>query len=147
MAGVTAHELAHQWFGDLVTMRWWDDLWLNESFASWMSDKIMKQLHPEVGTDELTAQGTERAKELDAKLTTHAVHREVRDPDHAFNESGITYIKGEAVLEMFETFLGPEVFRQGVIDYLSHHMFANAEASDLWKALSRASARDVERPM
>ncbi len=144
---VFAHELAHQWFGDLVTMAWWDDLWLNESFASWMASKIVKQLHPEVGSEEAAAQATEYAKRIDARLTTHAVRREVRDPDHVFNEGGITYTKGEAVLGMFENFLGPEIFRRGVIDYLNEHKFGSATANDLWKALSRVSGRDVAGPM
>ena len=142
-----AHELAHQWFGDLVTMVWWDDLWLNESFANWMANKVMQEVRPELGTDALSLQDIERAMQQDARLTTHAVRREVLDPDQVYTEPGITYSKGEAILAMFEEFLGAATFRKGINDYLKQHEYGNATSADLWKALSSASGHDIGRSM
>ena len=127
---VTAHELAHMWFGDLVTLAWWDDLWLNESFADWMGDKLVGQLHPELG-DEI-----EDVEQVDASMTRDALHT-----------VGLVYGKGGAVLHMFEGFLGPETFRSAVRAYLAEHAWANADADGFWRALSGAAGRDVAGPM
>jgi alanyl aminopeptidase len=144
LAAITAHEMAHMWFGDLVTMEWWDDLWLNESFASWMGDKITHQVFPQYNMPVRELGGTQRAMLTDARLTTRAIRQSVdafANLDRLFDE--LAYEKGQSVLGMLETWLGPEVFRKGVNGYLKTHEWKNATAADLWKALSAASGRDV----
>jgi len=144
LASIVAHELAHMWFGDLVTMAWWDDLWLNESFASWMGDKITHQLFPQYNTPVRELTGTESAMITDAGLTTRAIRQEVdafANIDRLFDE--LSYQKGQAVLGMLESWLGPEVFRRGVVAYLKEHEWKNAAAADLWRALSAAAGRDI----
>jgi aminopeptidase N len=144
LASITAHELAHMWFGDLVTMEWWDDLWLNESFASWMGDKITHQVFPQYNTTVRELSGTQRAMNTDAGLTTRAVRQGVdafANIDRLFDE--LSYQKGQAVLGMLEGWLGPEVFRRGVVAYLKEHEWKNATAGDLWRALSTAAGRDI----
>jgi puromycin-sensitive aminopeptidase len=144
VAMTVAHEMAHQWFGNLVTMVWWDDLWLNEAFATWTQYKVVDAWRPEwlVWTD------FERMKamplHLDSLIATRPIQAEVRSPEQA-NEmfDGITYNKGAAVLRMFEVFMGPERFRAGVRDYLAAHQGGNATAADLWKALGKASGHPV----
>jgi puromycin-sensitive aminopeptidase len=144
VAIVVAHEMAHQWFGDLVTMEWWDDLWLNEAFATWMEFVIVDQWKPEwnLWTD------FERMKAhplyLDSLRSTRPIQAEVRTPEQA-NEmfDGITYSKGAAVLRMFEVSLGAERFKQGVRAYLAAHQSANAKAAHLWEALAQATGRPV----
>lgn len=142
----TAHELAHMWFGDYVTMRWWDDLWLNESFASWLGDKVSHEVAPEfeLPVDEL--QGTQRAMERDAQRSTRAMRAQVDGFDNMeqlFDE--LAYQKGQAVLGMIEQWIGPEVFQKGVRDYIAAHAWGSAEGADLWSALSQASGNDVSR--
>ncbi len=144
LASTTAHELAHMWFGNLVTMEWWDDLWLNESFASWMGDKMMHQVFPEYHTPVRELRGTQGAMETDARLSTRAIRQSVdafANFDRLFDE--LAYRKGQAVLGMLENWLGPEVFRRGVLEYLKEHEWKNATAVDLWRALSSASGRDI----
>jgi puromycin-sensitive aminopeptidase len=141
---VAAHELTHMWWGDLVTMKWWDDLWLNESFASFVGDKATSALNPqwEYGRDIVREAGP--AFSLDSLRTTHAISMEVRNADEAserFDE--ITYNKGQAVLRMIEGFLGETAFRDGVRIYLRRHREANAAADDFWRALDESSGRDV----
>ena len=148
LVAVAAHELAHMWFGDLVTMRWWDDLWLNESFASWMGDKIADQVFPEGRLGVAQAAGMQSAMRTDARLSTRAMRQPiagVENLDQLADE--LTYDKGQAVLTMFEQWIGPETFRRGVIQYLEAHAQGNATAADLWTALSRAAGRDVAGPM
>ena len=143
----TAHELAHMWFGDLVTMEWWDDLWLNESFASWMGDKVSQEVLPELDMPVAQVADLQRAMITDAQPSTHAIRHEVDafgSMDDAFD--AITYQKGQAVLGMLEHWLGPDAFRRGVRDYISAHANANATEQDLWAALSKASGRDVTGP-
>jgi alanyl aminopeptidase len=145
---VTAHELAHMWFGDLVTMAWWDDIWLNESFASWMGDKVTHETFPETDIAVRSVQGAQYAMETDARLTTRVVRQPVKATDNLmqiFDE--LAYVKGEAVLGMLEVWLGPEVVRKGIRDYLAAHEWGNATAADLWSALSRAAGKDVGRSM
>ncbi len=148
LAEIIAHEQAHMWFGDLVTMEWWDDLWLNESFASWLGDKITQQVFPEFGTAARELEGTARALETDARLSTRAIRQPV-DENVNLNQIAdeLAYQKGQAVLGMFEQWLSPEVFRQGVIAYLDAHAWGNATGSDLWSALSKAAGRDVGAAM
>ena len=145
---ITAHEMAHMWFGDLVTMAWWDDIWLNESFASWMGDKISQETFPETNTAVRSAAGTQRAMVTDGRPSTHAIRQPVKASDNLQQIfDALAYEKGEAVLGMLEAWLGPDVFRAGVRDYLHAHEWGNATASDLWGALSKAAGKDVGRVM
>ncbi len=117
-AGVIAHELAHMWFGDLVTMEWWDDLWLSESFADWMGDKVTHQVFPEFAVDVTAAQSTQNILGQDARATTEAIRRPIDSVASVLQGVGLAYAKGNAVLGMFENWLGPEVFRRGVGAYI-----------------------------
>lgn len=141
---VASHELAHLWFGDLVTMNYWNDLWLNEAFATWMSDKIVARWKPSMETlDEEVALRND-TMQLDARLATRAIRQPIRtkkDIHAAFD--AITYRKGGAVLAMFESWLGETVFRNGVRRYINQHKDGNATAEDLMKALSTEAKRDV----
>jgi len=145
---VTAHELAHMWFGDMVTMEWWDDLWLNESFASWMETKICHELHPEYDLDVSQVRAGQGAMNTDARPSTRAIRKPVLATDNIMQSAdGLTYSKGEAVLSMFEQWLGPEVFRQGIVDYLNANAWGNATAYDLWTSLAKVSGRDIDAAM
>jgi aminopeptidase N len=142
--GIVAHELAHQWFGNLVTMAWWDDLWLNEGFASWMGSRALRQLHPEWGTDLYDALEKDRALSDDARRTTHPIQTPVRDDVRAMDIfDSITYAKSAAFLRMLEGYLGEAPFRDGVRRYLSAHRGSSATTADFWHHLSEASGRDV----
>jgi len=144
-AEVICHELAHMWYGDLVTMAWWDDLWLNESFATWMAFQVVDQWRPEWRMWLDFQHGTAAALELDALRNTHPVYCRVRTAAEASeNFDLITYEKGAAVVRMLERFLGPSHFRRGVRTYIRRHREGNAVAADLWRALSEASKVDVE---
>jgi len=148
LVAIMAHELSHMWFGNLVTMEWWDDLWLNESFASWMGDKITHQLYPELSIDTEEIAGADRAMQTDAKLSTRAIRQHVSANENFLQAADeLAYQKGQRVLGMFERWIGPAKFRQGVIDYLKAHEWGNARAADLWKALGAAAGRDVDAPM
>ncbi len=149
VAIVVAHEMAHQWFGDLVTMAWWDDLWLNEGFASWMEVKAVDHLFPEWGMWELfEAEDMVEAMDLDALRSSHPIEVEVRNP-HEINEifDAISYMKGGSLIRMLERFLGPETFRKGISEYLSKYAYQNASTADLWNALGRSSGQDVRTIM
>lgn len=140
----TAHEISHMWFGDLVTMRWWDDLWLNESFAQWLGDKIAERVHPELAVAPNALLDIQQAYGIDALLSTRAIRQPVTDMENLYEAADVlAYQKGEAVLGMTERWLGPEVFRKGVAAYLKAHAWGNAEGADLWNALGRASGKDV----
>ena len=144
VAEVVTHELAHQWFGNWVTMDWWDDLWLNESFATWMAYKIVAGWKPEWRIWLDFDQGKAAALGLDALRSTHPIHAEVRNPEdmgEAFDL--ITYEKGGAVLRMIEAWLGEEPFRKGIRLYMRRFARGNAVAADLWKALQEASGQPV----
>jgi alanyl aminopeptidase len=135
-AGITAHEIAHMWFGDYVTMAWWNDLWLNESFASWLGSKLVMELHPQWPAGWRSLQRT-RAIDLDQLPAARALRQPItdaRDVRAAFD--GITYAKGETILAMFEQWLGPEKFRDGVRRYVSKHAWANATADDFFASLA-----------
>lgn len=139
--GVSAHELAHQWFGNLVTMEWWDDLWLNEAFATWMGNKITGQLQPQFHTDRGILQGALGAMGADSLATTRRIHQPINDfTEIAAAFDGITYQKGGAVLAMFENFVGEENFREGVRDYIRAHARGNATSTDLIDAIAARSA-------
>lgn len=142
---IVAHEIAHQWFGNLVTMNWWDDLWLNEGFASWMAAKAVAARHPDwqPWLAQL-AEGSADAAALDAREGTHPIVQTVNtidDANLAFDD--ITYDKGLAVLRMLEAYVGEEGFRQGVRDYLNAHLYGNARTQDLWTAVQAASGQPV----
>jgi alanyl aminopeptidase len=140
-----AHELAHMWFGDLVTMSWWDDLWLNESFASWMGAKVTDQVAPEFHVAITEVSGAQGAMTTDSRLTARAIRADVLATDN-FEESfdNLAYEKGEAVLGMLERWLGPETFRRGVVSYIAAHASGNAVADDLWRSLGAAARSDVQ---
>jgi puromycin-sensitive aminopeptidase len=144
VAEVITHELAHQWFGNLVTMAWWDDLWLNEAFATWMSFKIVSAWRPEWRVWLEFDVGRAAAQHLDALVSTHPIRAEVRNPDEAGESFDlITYEKGGAVLRMIEAYLGEEAFREGIRLYMRRHQTANATADDLWGALAEASGQPI----
>jgi aminopeptidase N len=141
---VAAHEMAHQWFGDLVTMAWWDDLWLNEGFASWMATKATAALHPEWEPLLGRIDGREAAIQLDSLRTTHPVVQHittVEQMSQAFD--AITYQKGEAVITMLEDYVGDEGWRNGVRAYVAQHRLGNTQSDDLWQAIERAANRPV----
>jgi len=144
LARFTSHELSHMWFGDLVTMEWWDDLWLNESFAEWMGDKIVTQVYPELDTRVSGLSETEQAYTEDSRLTARTIRQPVTTVANLLSTvDALTYQKGQSVLEMMEAWLGPETFRRGVLAYLKEHEWGNAVEADLWRSLSKASGRDV----
>ena len=151
---VVAHEMAHQWFGDLVTMAWWDNLWLNEGFASWMSAKCTEHFNPdwEVWLHRSVSRNPARrigfskdtAMQADARSTTHPVQQPVKteaEAGSAFDE--ITYQKGQSIIRMLESFLGPDVFRDGIRKYMAAHKYSNTTTADLWDALTEVSGKPV----
>jgi aminopeptidase N len=145
---VLAHEMAHQWFGDLVTMKWWDNVWLNEGFATWMALKPSQALHPEWNANLDAVQATNTALALDALVNTHPIRAKAETPDeiNALFDP-ISYEKAGAVLRMIESYVSPEVFRRGVNVYLRRFMYGNATAEDFWTALTAASGRPVDKIM
>ncbi|WP_434027374.1 M1 family metallopeptidase [[Pseudomonas] boreopolis] len=141
---VTAHELAHQWTGDTVTMAWWDDLWLNEAFATWMQQKITMKLRPEYRADLDRIAGAQRAMDNDSLVSARKIRQPITgngDIETAFD--GITYQKGAAVLAMFESFVGQDAFRTGMRRYIRDHRFGNATADDLVDAIAAAAGKDA----
>lgn len=141
---VAAHEIAHQWFGDLVTMRWWDDLWLNEGFASWMEGRATERLHPEWETEGHAVAGRESAMAVDARATTHPIVQHLTSAlnvDEAFDS--ITYQKGNAVLRMLENYVGADVWQAGVRRYLAQHAYGNTTSDDLWAAVDAVSTTPI----
>jgi len=151
---VLAHEMAHQWFGDLVTMAWWDNLWLNEGFASWMGTKCTAHFNPQwevwlrrnLPRDPTRRVGItkEQAMEGDARSTTHPIQQPIAteaEANSAFDD--ITYKKGQSFLRMLESFLGQDVFRDGIRQYMATHKFSNSTTADLWNALSESSGQPI----
>jgi aminopeptidase N len=139
-----AHEMAHQWFGDLVTMRWWDDLWLNEGFASWMATRTTVKLHPEWHAELGTVDIRERAMALDAVSTSHPIVQHVETVEQA-NQAfdAITYSKGESVIRMLENYLGSDTWRDGVRRYIKDHAYGNTVSDDLWRAMETVTDKPV----
>lgn len=148
VAVVVAHEMAHQWFGDMVTMQWWDNLWLNEGFATWMETKPVAEWKPEWNFSQDDAQDLDQTLNLDAQKTTRTIRAIANTPDE-INEmfDGIAYGKAGAVIGMVEHYLGKEVFRQGVHNYLQAHLYANATAEDFWNAQTANSHLPVDKIM
>jgi puromycin-sensitive aminopeptidase len=145
-AEVIAHELAHMWYGDLVTMAWWDDLWLNEAFATWMAYRVVDAWKPEWRMWQGFEHDRAGALGLDALANTHPIYAPVHSVAEATeNFDLITYEKGAAVVRMIEHYLGPDHFRAGVRIYMERHREGNAVARDLWRALEEASGKEVAR--
>jgi alanyl aminopeptidase len=143
-ADIIAHEMAHQWFGDLVTMSFWNDVWLNEAFASWMEEKTLAPWKPEWRWEANTAGSTSYAMRADSLVSARKIRQEILTSDDIQNAfDGITYDKGAAVIGMFETWIGPEKFQKGIQRYLGEHAHANAGSSDFFAAISAEAGRDV----
>lgn len=148
VAIVVAHEMSHQWFGDLVTMQWWDNIWLNEGFATWMENKCTAALHPEWDISELFAEDEQSTLDIDAQPSTRAIRAQANTPDEIDQMfDGIAYGKAGDVLLMVENYLGAETFRQGVHAYLAAHAYGNATAEDFWNAQTAVSHKPVDRIM
>src|SRR5712691_8234217 len=146
IAAVLAHEMAHQWFGDLVTMRWWDDIWLNEGFATWMANKPLAAAHPEWNIPVDEALENQKALNIDSLMATRPIHVDVRTPEQIEELfDAITYEKGASVMRMVESYVGTETFRKGVNAYVQAHAYGNATSEDFSKALSASSGKPVER--
>ncbi|MEK8052084.1 M1 family aminopeptidase [Ideonella sp. DXS22W] len=142
-----AHELAHQWFGNLVTPAWWDDLWLNESFASWLGDRITAQVLPDAGWDAAPAQARRWAMQADRLASARRIEQPVRvDEDLGNLWDAITYQKGQAVLGMAEAWLGEAAFRAGVQRYMQRHAWGHATSADFFAALAAATPADAALP-
>lgn len=142
LAYVNAHELAHQWFGNLVTMPWWDDIWLNEAFATWMGTRVVSEVYPHYHALLSELASSQGAMEVDSQAAT----RQIRQPVHSDGDifgafDAITYSKGGAVLGMFEGYLGADAFRDGLRLYMARHRFGSATAEDLIHALAEASQK------
>ena len=148
VVSVIAHETAHMWFGDLVTMRWWNGIWLNEAFATFMEHLATDALHPEWHI--WTSFGHTRAQALaiDGLQATRPVEFPVGPPSEAWAMFDVlTYQKGNAILRMMEQYIGPEVFQKGIQHYLSKHRYGNTETNDLWDALEEVSGQPVRSVM
>ncbi len=144
LADVAAHEMAHMWFGDLVTMSWWDDLWLNESFADWMCAKIVEQTHPEYRIYLQQVAAIRGAMRTDALPSVTPIRRPITardDPAQLIDD--ITYSKGKGILGMVENWIGPEKFRTAMRAYFLKHRWGNTTAADLWAAFDTASGENV----
>ena len=148
VAGVVAHEIAHQWFGNLVTMKWWDDIWLNEGFATWAANKPLAAWKPEWQMDVKAAEETQFAMGLDALRSTRAIRTKVETPAE-INEvfDPIAYEKTSGVLNMIEAYVGPDAFRKGVSAYLTRYSSGNAAGEDFWTEMTRVTEKPVNRVM
>ena len=148
VASVIAHEMAHQWFGDLVTMKWWDDKWLNEGFATWMSSKPVAAWKPEWAVNVDNTSDAVNALDLDSLVNTHPIHQPQETQEQVIeSDDAITYSKAAAVLRMLESYLGPETFRAGVKAYLNKYSYRNAAAADFWMAEAATSQKPVDKIM
>jgi aminopeptidase N len=142
--GIIAHEMAHMWFGDLVTMAWWDNLWLNEGFASWMATKASEQFYPQ-WQSWLNGYGAKQfAMALDARRTSHPVQQPIADHSEAVTAfDAITYNKGQALIRMLENYLGEQPFRDGIRKYMAAHAYSNSTTADLWQALEQSGGKPI----
>ncbi|WGS00666.1 M1 family metallopeptidase [Bradyrhizobium sp. ISRA443] len=141
---IIAHEMAHMWFGDLVTMAWWDNLWLNEGFASWMATKASEQFYPQ-WQNWLNGYGVKQfAMALDARRTSHPIQQAIADHSEAVTAfDAITYNKGQALIRMLENYLGAQAFRDGIRKYMAVHAYSNSTTADLWQALESAAGKRI----
>lgn len=148
VAVVLAHEMAHQWFGDLVTMQWWDDIWLNEGFANWMESKPVEAWKPDWNIDLQDVQSNQQAMGLDALRSTRPIRSNASTPAE-INElfDGIAYEKGAAVIRMIERWLGEEAFRKGVNAYIEKFKYGNARAEDFWSTVAHTADKPVDLVM
>lgn len=144
---VMAHELAHQWFGNVVTMPWWDDIWLNEAFATWMGSKVVENLNPEFNAPLSQLGSVHRAMRADSLTAARQIRQPVEN-DHDIRNAfdTITYSKGGGVLEMFERWLGEETFREGVRQHVERHRFGVADFEDLLESLDAVTDKPVVEP-
>jgi aminopeptidase N len=148
IASVIAHEMAHQWFGDLVTMKWWNDIWLNEGFATWMSWKPMAAIKPEWNIPQQEISETLGALVNDSVASVRTIRANAESPaDIQALFDGIAYGKAASVLRMVEAYVGPEVFQKGVNAYLEKHAYANATAEDFWTQIAQTSGKPVDKIM
>ena len=148
VADVIAHEVAHQWFGDLVTAAWWDDIWLNEGFATWMTPHPIAAWQPDWLVSQDVVETSMNALATDGVQNTRPIHQEATSRNEIGSLfDGIAYGKTAAVLHMLESYLGPETFRAGVNLYLKEHAYGNATAADFWNAMARASKTPVDQIM
>ncbi|MDE0031708.1 MAG: M1 family metallopeptidase [Deltaproteobacteria bacterium] len=149
VAIIVAHELAHQWFGNLVTMEWWTHLWLNEGFASWIEFLAVDHMFPEWDMwTQFVYSDFGRALSLDGLKSSHPIEIEVRDPKQISEIfDGISYSKGASVIRMLAAYLGADTFRSGLRRYLERHQYANATTEDLWQALAEESGKPVKQIM
>jgi aminopeptidase N len=144
VAMVIAHEMAHQWFGDLVTMAWWDDLWLNEGFASWMEVKAVDHFYPQWNLSLQAQSSTQEAMRIDAASGTHPIITPIKDVLQASDAfDTITYQKGGAVIRMLEAYVGEDSFRAGVRRYMKDHAYGNTVTDDLWSEIDAVSATKI----
>ena len=148
IASVIAHEMAHQWFGDLVTAKWWDDIWLNEGFATWMSSKPIEAWRPEWNFDLDDVSNTGGSLNTDSLANTRPIHQAAETPGQIMELfDGIAYGKAAAVLRMVEAYLGEKTFEAGVNAYLQKHQYGNATAADFWNAQAETSKKPVDKIM
>jgi aminopeptidase N/puromycin-sensitive aminopeptidase len=148
VATTITHEIAHQWFGDLVTMKWWDDIWLNEGFATWMETKPVAAWRPDWDMNLDDVLDTSNTMTVDSLATTRPIHQAAETPEQIQELfDGIAYGKAASVLRMLEAYLGPETFRKGVDSYIKQHAYGNSTAEDFWSALAEASNKPVNQIM
>ncbi|HET7504099.1 MAG TPA: M1 family aminopeptidase [Kofleriaceae bacterium] len=141
---VASHELAHQWFGDLVTMKYWDDIWLNEGFASWMQHKITQRFEPAWHDDQSELNTRDVALDNDSMVTARRIRQPIATNDDIFTAfDRITYDKGASILNMFESYLGAETFRRGIREHIARRAWGNATSTDFVAAISEAASKDV----
>ena len=148
VADVLSHEMAHQWFGDLVTMKWWDDIWLNEGFATWMSPKPLKAWSPQWHVEMDEVDDTATAMSTDSLRYTRAIRNPATTTAEITQQfDAIAYQKGAAVLRMIEAYVGEQAFRDGVNLYLKQHEYGNATSEDFWNAQATVSKKPVDKVM
>ncbi len=148
VADVLSHEMAHQWFGDLVTAKWWDDIWLNEGFATWMSPKPLKAWRPDWHVEMDEVNDNAKAMNSDSLQTSRAIRQPANNTAEISQQfDAIAYEKGAAVLRMVEAYVGEETFRKGVNLYLSEHVEGNATSEDFWNTQTRVSKKPVDKIM
>jgi alanyl aminopeptidase len=145
IVGTNSHELAHQWFGDVVTMDWWVDLWLNESFASWMGDKIVAQTYPQLDIEKSRMSAMFKTMQLDSRPSSRPIRAPRASTDNFLNDIGPAYSKGRVVINMFEKAIGEDKFRAGILEYMQRHQWSNASAIDFADAIGLEAEFDVPK--